>query len=108
MLLARIVIVGLLLSAGFSAQARRGLNDSGACVESCSLGAGEPCPPCPPRAVNGLVSDGVLQQYKREVAVYDNELEDYAARNPKFRHSERYEAAKTRRLNAESVTSALV
>lgn len=89
----RVVIAAVCLVSGTAVEARRGVNDSGDCVDPCRLARGEPCPPCPPPNTTGPGLFQALQAYQVDVAAYEAEISAYAATNPEFRNSDRYRAA---------------
>jgi hypothetical protein len=107
MTMLRLGFACLLLFGSSAEAARRGLNDSGACVETCSLGGGEPCPPCPPRAVAGVVASDAAERYRGENAQYESEMRAFAARNRQRGDQPRIDAARTRALNIQSLAKAL-
>jgi hypothetical protein len=106
MIALRVATAFALVATSAAADARRGLNDSGNCVDNCRLAAGEPCPPCQPFWSGG---DGpeVLARYRTDIDQYEAELQAYAARNPSYRRSETHQAAKTATLNLKSLADAM-
>jgi hypothetical protein len=106
MMMLRLGLACLLLFGSAAEGARRGLNDNGSCVEACSLGGGEPCPPCPPRAVGGVVTSEARDNYRAENAQYESEMHAFVVRSPQVRDPSRIDAARTRALNIRSLADA--
>lgn len=89
----RYVAAAACLVVSTQADARRGVDDSGQCVNPCRLDGGEPCAPCPPPNNIDPTLLQSLRDYQAEVETYRVEVAAHAETNPEFRESNRYRNA---------------